>query len=65
MQVDKTECQADHIELIFQDQYLGRNDMWRLSEQLTGHCVHLGQEIVFIGSIVAKVESIYVGGQKV
>ncbi len=39
--------------------------MWRLSEQLTGHCVHLGQEIVFIGSIVAKVESIYVGGQKV
>jgi SEA/GATOR complex protein SEA1/DEPDC5 len=39
--------------------------MWRLSEQLTGHCVHFGQEIPFIGSIVAKVESIYVGGQKV
>ncbi|KAI9508459.1 hypothetical protein F5148DRAFT_1284026 [Russula earlei] len=63
--VDKSQCQADHIELIFQDQYLGRNDMWRLSEQLTGHCVHLGQEIVFIGSVVAKVESIYSAGQKV
>ncbi|KAH9966550.1 hypothetical protein BC827DRAFT_1124900 [Russula dissimulans] len=63
--VDKVECQADYIELIFQDQYLGRNDMWRLSEQLTGRCVHLGQEIIFLGSVAAKVESIYVGGQKV
>ena len=39
--------------------------MWRLSEQLTGHCVYHGQEILFLGSIVAKIGSIYVGGQKV
>jgi hypothetical protein len=39
--------------------------MWRLSEQLSGHCVHLGQDIVFIGSVAAKVDSIYVNGQKV
>ena len=39
--------------------------MWRLSEQLSGHCVYLGQEVIFIGSTVAKVDSIYVGGQKV
>ncbi|KAI9466089.1 hypothetical protein BJY52DRAFT_321839 [Lactarius psammicola] len=63
--VDRAGCQADYLELIFQDQYLGRNDMWRLSEQLSGHCVYLGQEVVFIGSVAAKVDSIYVGGQKV
>jgi hypothetical protein len=39
--------------------------MWRLSEQLSGHCIHLGQEITFIGSVAAKVDSIYVDGQKV
>ena len=39
--------------------------MWRLSEQLSGHCVYLGQEVTFIGSVAAKVDSIYVGGQKV
>ena len=39
--------------------------MWRLSEQLSGHCVHLGQEISFIGSVAAKVDSIFVNGQKV
>ncbi|KAI9446570.1 hypothetical protein H4582DRAFT_2069885 [Lactarius indigo] len=63
--VDRAECQADYLELIFQDQYLGRNDMWRLSEQLSGHCVYLGQEVTFIGSVAAKVDVIYVGGQKV
>lgn len=39
--------------------------MWRLSEQLSGHCVYLGQEVIFLGSVAAKVDSIYVGGQKV
>ncbi|KAH9005027.1 hypothetical protein EDB86DRAFT_1705902 [Lactarius hatsudake] len=39
--------------------------MWRLSEQLSGHCVFLGQEVTFIGSVAAKVDAIYVGGQKV
>ncbi|KAH9180434.1 hypothetical protein EDB89DRAFT_2110549 [Lactarius sanguifluus] len=63
--VDRAECQADYLELIFQDQYLGRNDMWRLSEQLSGHCVFLGQEVTFIGSVAAKVDAIYVGSQKV
>lgn len=63
--VDRVECQVDYLELIFQDQYLGRNDMWRLSEQLSGHCVFLGQEVTFIGSVAAKVDAIYVGGQKV
>ncbi|THH20912.1 hypothetical protein EW146_g569 [Bondarzewia mesenterica] len=63
--VDKTKCQADHAEFVFQDLYLGRNDMWRLSEQLVGQCVHVDQEISFIGSVVAKVDAIYVKGEKV
>ncbi|KAI0062362.1 hypothetical protein BV25DRAFT_1916260 [Artomyces pyxidatus] len=62
--VEKSKCQADYVEFIFQDQYLGRNDMWRLAEQLAGQCLHVDQEVSFIGSVAAKVDAIYVGGQK-
>jgi DEP domain-containing protein 5 len=64
-QVDKEKCRADYVELAFQDQYLGRNDMWRLGEQLQDQCVHIDQEIPFIGSIAARVSAVYVSGQKV
>ncbi|KAI0053949.1 hypothetical protein FA95DRAFT_1600463 [Auriscalpium vulgare] len=63
--VENIKCQADYVEFIFQDQYLGRNDMWRLSEQLAGQCLHIGQEVSFIGSVAAKVDAIYVHGEKV
>lgn len=65
MKVDPRDHHADFIELSFQDQYLGRNEMWRLVEHLEGSCVSINQEISFIGSIAAKVVSIYVKGQKV
>ncbi|TFY76930.1 hypothetical protein EWM64_g7082 [Hericium alpestre] len=63
--VERSKCQADYVEFTFQDQYLGRNDMWRLGEQLVGQCVHADQEISFIGSTSAKVDSIHIDGQKV
>lgn len=63
-QVEIEKCSADSVEFVFQDQYLGRNDMWRLCEHLVGQCVHTNQEIQFIGTIAAKIESIYVGGKK-
>ncbi|KAF8891283.1 hypothetical protein BD779DRAFT_1514381 [Infundibulicybe gibba] len=48
--INKDEWCADYVELIFQDQYLGRNDMW---------------QVTFIGSVAAKIQCIYVGGKKV
>ena len=39
--------------------------MWRLGKHLAGQCVFVDQDISFIGMIAAKVQSIYVKGQKV
>ena len=64
-QVDKQQYCADYVEFTFQDQYLGRNEMWRLAEHLVGQCVFVDQEISFISVIAAKIQSIYVKGQKV
>ncbi|OBZ69159.1 Vacuolar membrane-associated protein IML1 [Grifola frondosa] len=63
--VDKEKWSADYVELTFQDQYLGRNDMWRLGNDLVGQCVYMEQEISFIGVITAKVQGIYINGNKV
>jgi len=63
--VNRSSCCADHIEFIFQDQYLGRNEMWRLGKYLSGQCIYKDQEISFIGGIVAKISTIYIGGKEV
>ncbi|KAF8230989.1 hypothetical protein L208DRAFT_1378316 [Tricholoma matsutake] len=34
--VHEDNCAAEYVEFVFQDQYLGRNDMWRLGEHLVG-----------------------------
>lgn len=39
--------------------------MWRLGEHLVGQCVFAEQEISFIGSIAAKIQSIYADGKQV
>ncbi|KAJ3568302.1 hypothetical protein NP233_g5802 [Leucocoprinus birnbaumii] len=63
--VDHETSNASYIELVFQDQYLGRNDMWRLGEQLVGQCVFTNQTVSFVGMVVAKIQNIYVKGKKV
>jgi hypothetical protein len=63
--VDKDSHSADYVEFSFADQYLGRNEMWRLGKHLVGQCVFVDQDVSFIGMIAAKVQSIYVKGQKV
>ncbi|KAL5532853.1 IML1 [Sanghuangporus sanghuang] len=63
--VDSSKMHAEYIEIMFQDQYLGRSDMWRLGQQLHGQCVYLGQEINFVGSPAGKIQSIYINGRKV
>ena len=64
-QVAKEEWSADFVEFTFQDQYLGRNEMWRLGQYLVGQCVFLDQDVSFIGAAVVKVHAIYIGGKKV
>ncbi|KAK0205670.1 hypothetical protein IW262DRAFT_1450941 [Armillaria fumosa] len=65
VKVDRELHCADYVEFIFQDQYMGRNEMWRLCEHLAGQCVYADQEVYFIGSGVAKIQSIFVDGKKV
>lgn len=64
-QVDEDVWSADYIEFTFQDQYLGRNEMWRMGKFLVGQCVFVDQEISFIGVVSAKVHAIYIAGKKV
>ncbi|KAI0686452.1 hypothetical protein BC835DRAFT_1420375 [Cytidiella melzeri] len=62
--VDKDEWSADFVEFTFQDQYLGRNEMWRLDQYLVGQCVFVDQEISFVGTAVVNVHAIYIAGKK-
>ncbi|KZT69866.1 hypothetical protein DAEQUDRAFT_709659 [Daedalea quercina L-15889] len=64
--IDKSKSKycADFVELTFQDQYLGRNEMWRLGSHLVGQCIYVHQDISFIGVIGAKVREIYIDGHK-
>lgn len=63
--VKEDNCGAEYVELVFQDQYLGRNDMWRLGEHLVGQCVYTNQDITFVGNIAAKIQNIYISGKNV
>lgn len=49
---------------MLQDQYLGRNDMWRLGRYLSGQYIYEDQEVTFTGGI-AKIQNIYIDGEKV
>ncbi|RKP26450.1 vacuolar membrane-associated protein Iml1, partial [Syncephalis pseudoplumigaleata] len=49
--------------LTFRDQYLGRNDMWRLRQSLLGKTVYISQRVLFAGCIRAQVGDIYIGGR--
>ncbi|KAG5652786.1 hypothetical protein H0H81_003666 [Sphagnurus paluster] len=63
--VDQISCCAEYVELVFQDQYLGRNDMWRLGKDLVGQCIYSDQQITFVGNIAAKIQNIYIDGKRV
>ena len=39
----------DYVELLFQDQYISRGDMWRLKQDLCKQCVYVTQEITAFG----------------
>ena len=63
--VERQDCAASHVELIFRDEYLARSDMWRLVySEIAGKTVYKGQKILFLGTIKALVKCIWVRGQK-
>nr|VWP02315.1 Atg26p [Ganoderma boninense] len=63
--MDQDKYSADFVEFVFQDQYLSRNDMWRLARDLVGQCLYIDQQVSFIGVIAAKVQALYSNGMKV
>ncbi|KAI8982913.1 hypothetical protein BD414DRAFT_579183 [Trametes punicea] len=63
--VEKEKLTADYVEFVFQDQYLGRNDMWRLGRDQVGQGLYVDQHVSFIGIIAAKVHGLYIDGEKV
>jgi hypothetical protein len=64
--VDRQDCAASHVELIFRDEYLARSDMWRLvNSELAGKTVYKGQKILFLGTIKALIKRVWVRGKKV
>ncbi|KAG8690626.1 vacuolar membrane-associated protein iml1, partial [Ceratobasidium sp. 423] len=62
--IDRSTVIVDYVEIEFKDQYLGRCDMWRLSNSLKNSCVYVGQKVNFIGCISAAIRSIYVKGKR-
>ncbi|KAJ1555271.1 vacuolar membrane-associated protein iml1 [Nowakowskiella sp. JEL0078] len=55
---------ADHLELTFRDQYVGRSEMWKLKTSLIGTSVYQGKKVVTLG-IRAVVTNIYKNGKQV
>ncbi|OAV98087.1 hypothetical protein PTTG_01200 [Puccinia triticina 1-1 BBBD Race 1] len=60
-----THC-ADHVELSFRDQYLGRGEMWRMTMMMVDSCAWVGREVT-LGTlkVKTKVGRIYVKGKRV
>ncbi|EJU01540.1 hypothetical protein DACRYDRAFT_80132 [Dacryopinax primogenitus] len=63
--VDQDAHTAEHIELCFRDQYLGRSEMWRLGMSLEDTCVHSAQTVNFATCIEAQIQGIFVRGMRV
>ena len=54
------------MEIAFRDAYLTRGDMWRLViSELADRSIYKGQRLVMMGTIKARVKTIYIKGQKV
>ncbi|KAH7107515.1 hypothetical protein BKA62DRAFT_136205 [Auriculariales sp. MPI-PUGE-AT-0066] len=63
--VAPNEFAAEFVEIYFQDQYLGRSEMWRATNFLVGQCVHVDQKITYGGCTDATIKAIYIDQQKV
>lgn len=55
---DKREVALELVELTFKSQYVGRNDMSRISTHLKNTCVYVGKEVV-VGGMRARVTELW------
>lgn len=63
---DEQTATATHIELTFRDQYLSRADMWRIASSSLYHkTIYRGQRLLFLDSVKATVNAIFVKGREV
>lgn len=54
------------MELSFKEQYISRADMWRLTvSELTNRTIYKGQNILFMGTIKATVNTVFANDQSV
>ena len=57
---------ASHVEIVFRDEYLTRADMWRLVlSELANKVIYKGQKVIFLNTIKASIQTIYIYGKKV
>jgi hypothetical protein len=47
--VDPDDVSVDLVDVLVKDQYVSRNDMWRLSKALVGQCVYVPKKVSFSG----------------
>ncbi|CAH7687806.1 hypothetical protein BY996DRAFT_4573156 [Phakopsora pachyrhizi] len=57
---------ADHVELFFRDQYLGRGEMWRMTKMMIDSPAWIGREVT-LGAlkVKTKVGRVYIKGRRV
>ncbi|KAL1915959.1 uncharacterized protein VTP21DRAFT_6347 [Calcarisporiella thermophila] len=63
--VSNSSVEAEHVELVFRDAFLGRNDMWRLRKSLEGSCVYVEQKLYSWDCFHILVKEIYINGESV
>ncbi|EGG06793.1 uncharacterized protein MELLADRAFT_86188 [Melampsora larici-populina 98AG31] len=56
---------ADHVELVFRDQYIGRGEMWRMTMMLNESVAWVGRDVSLAMKIKTKVARVYVKGNRV
>ncbi|TLD37866.1 NADPH-cytochrome P450 reductase [Venturia nashicola] len=62
---EEEEHSASHVELTFRDEYLARGDMWRLAiSELSGRSLYKDQKLIFLGTIKATVNAVWIGEKK-
>ncbi|WFD34191.1 vacuolar membrane-associated protein iml1 [Malassezia cuniculi] len=54
-----------HVELYFKDQFLGRDDMWRLATSLQDQCVFVGHKVNLASGVRATIGRIFVRDKRV
>lgn len=64
--VDKKHVPVDSVELIFKEQYVGRSEMWRLTQSLRDTCVYVNKKVDLCqGQLKCQVQTVWDQGSRV